>query len=347
MLDLGDMGVLAMIGRRQEAPVDAFAEAGAFLREHRLSPDPANYALAHANVTDPDGSIAVEVLRLTEGGLRLSGEDVVRLGGVAEAGAAVVPPPPAARTDSADALVARTQLQVEGFRDTVHAMSVEAQGFGRDLAAALADHAPVAQIGGIVHLASAMIERARTAETRLATAMREADELRVALDEARGSARRDPLTDLPNRRAFNEAYAALDQIEAALAICDIDRFKQINDRFGHTVGDRVLKVIGRALADGCPECFVARYGGEEFVMIFPTLDAARASLEEARERAAQRRLRVRGTDEVIGAVTFSAGLTTIALGEPLETALARADTALYAAKLAGRNCMREMLNLGD
>jgi diguanylate cyclase len=340
------MGLLAMTVRRQEQPVDLFAQAGAFLRAHRLSPHPANYALAHANVVDPDGPLATEILRLTQGGLRLSVEDVVRLGGVAQTGVAVTPPPPAERTEFADALVARTRLQVDGFRDTVHAMSVEAQDFGRDLAATLADHSPAAQIGGIVHLASAMIERARIAESRLASATREADELRAALDEARGSARRDPLTDLPNRRAFDEAYAALDQEEAALAICDIDRFKQVNDRFGHAVGDRVLKAIGASLAESCPQGFVARFGGEEFVMIFPTLAIARGTLEETRERAAQRRLRVRETDEVIGAVTFSAGLTGITRGEPLEAALVRADAALYAAKQAGRNCMREIPNVG-
>ena len=340
------MGVVARIGHRRPPPVDVFAEAGAFLSTHRLTPDPANYALAHINVVDPAGPIALEVLRLTEGGLRLSAEDVVRLGGVAEAGEAVAPPVPAPQSSAAEALVARTQMQVDGFRDTVHAMSVEAQDFGRDLAAALADQPPAAQIGGIVHLASAMIERARVAETRLATAIHEADELRAALDEARGSARRDPLTELPNRRAFDEAYAAL-KGEAALAICDIDRFKQVNDRFGHAVGDRVLKAMGAVLAEGCSDGFVARYGGEEFVMIFPTLDRARDVLEQTRDRAAGRRLRVRETDEMIGAVTFSAGLTGVAPGEPLEAALARADAALYAAKQAGRNCMREILNVGE
>jgi diguanylate cyclase len=351
------MGVLASIGRREEAATDVFAMAGAFLRAHRLTPDPANYAIAHAVVSDPDGVIAREVARLTDGGIRLAAEDVARMGGVAATGLAVAADTsaPPDKPAPADALVARTQAQVEGFRDTVQAMSQETQDFGRDLAAALEEHDAAALIGAmgpgidtIARLATAMIARTRLAETRLAAATREVDELRGELEEAWGSARSDPLTGLPNRRAFDEAWAArtLQGGDAALAIVDIDRFKQVNDRFGHTVGDRVLKVIGTALAEGCPDGIVARFGGEEFVMLFPSLEEARRRVEATRERVAARRLKLRESAEPLGAITFSAGITTLPPGEALESALARADTALYAAKEAGRNCVRELLEVG-
>lgn len=343
------MGVLATIARRREVAVDLFGAAGAFLSTHRLTPDPANYALAHSVVSDPAGSVALEVMRLTEGRLRLRGEDVVRLGGVAALGpAADVRLSEPDCSPAAEALVARTQVQVEGFRNAVHAMTLEAHGFGRDLAAVLHQGASPERSADIVQLASGMIARARLAESRLADATREADELRAALEEARGTARRDPLTDLPNRRAFDEAFAELDTEHhaPALVIADIDRFKQVNDQWGHAVGDRVLKVIGAALAEGCEGGFVARYGGEEFVMLFDSLPAARTMVEATRVRVAARRLRLRETEQPLGLVTFSAGITGVVPGEALEDALTRADAALYAAKQAGRNCVHEAPMVG-
>src|SRR3546814_1215796 len=89
-------------------------------------------------------------------------------------------------------------------------------------------------------------------------------------DLARADAQRDPLAQLPNRRVLEERYAIPTDAHAAicLAMCDIDHFKQVNDRFGHAVGDRVLRAIGTALDDICVDHLVARYGGEEFAVLF-------------------------------------------------------------------------------
>ena len=169
-------------------------------------------------------------------------------------------------------------------------------------------------------------------------------ELRAKLEEARDNARRDPLTALPNRRAFEEAYAAQAATGARLcvAVCDVDHFKLVNDRFGHAVGDRVLKAIGAALVKACEGHMVARYGGEEFAVLFSdaSIDVARATLEEARCSVAAKRYRLRESDEPLGAVTFSAGLTEASKGEALGTAFGRADRLLYTAKHAGRNQLK-------
>ncbi|NYT42352.1 GGDEF domain-containing protein [Sphingomonas sp. R-74633] len=313
---------------------------GEFLVDQRLDPDPANYAFAYQLLANPDGPLARAVHMLTDGGVRLTRRDIETLGCDAPvAGTAT------ATIEKAQGLVAQTQMQVEGFQDIVTAMRADAKDFGRDLEASAQ---AMRRSGGddleVTKLTATMLERVRYAEERLETANREANELRTKLEEARDNARKDPLTGLANRRAFEEAYAA----EAAkgtrmsMAVCDVDYFKSVNDRFGHVVGDRVLKALGEALSDTCKGHLVARYGGEEFVVLFTGLDikAARDVLERARIAVSAKRYRLRETDAPLGEITFSAGLSPAVQGEVFGTVFHRADQLCYAAKNGGRNCIR-------
>ena len=326
-------------GADSSVPSDLFAAAGAFLTRHALGAHPANYAFAFAAVSAPDGDLAHEVARIEQGGFRLTADDIERLGGEPARGAPVAAPlaPQAGTGDRAEAVVERTRRQVEGFTRTVRDMRDEARGFGDDLAATIELRSQLKALDDVTALTTAMIERVRQAEVRLEAATSEAEALREELEQARGDARRDPLTGLANRRAFDEAFAALpsDRI-VAVAICDVDRFKAINDMFGHAVGDRVLRAVGRTIAEECEGCVTARYGGEEFVVLVPGDDPA-GVVERARQRVAGKRFRLRDTDALLGTITFSAGLAQIAAGEPLDAALARADTSLYLAKANGRN----------
>ncbi|WEK44285.1 MAG: GGDEF domain-containing protein [Candidatus Sphingomonas colombiensis] len=330
-------------------PLGLFERIGLFLAQHRLSPEPAHYSFSYHVLSDPEGELARAVTALTDGGLRLSRDDIVSLGGEAVTGPAVEWGPdlprvaPATEQPDPVALIAKTQEQVDDFADTVRAIHVEATDFGRDIAASAAAmrHDTLGEgIDEIARLTGAMLERVRQVEARLEAATRETEELRLALDVARGNARRDPLTDLANRRAFDEAYAALTPGTAAMiAVCDVDHFKRVNDDFGHAVGDRVLKTIGQTLATECEGHLVARLGGEEFGILFVgvELDQARLLIERARSSIAGRRLRLRSTDAFIGAVTISAGLARAFAAERQEAGMARADAALYAAKRGGRN----------
>lgn len=334
-------GARAVKAAMAETTDDLFDRVGDFLRDQRLSPDPAHYAFAYRVVTDPDGMIGRTVRNLTDGGIRLSRRDIEALGGRVAIGAATEAPKPDAARTQTDGLVAQTQMQVEGFTDMMQAMRAETEGFGRDLAASAAAMRRADRLSAddVVRLTTAMVARVRAAETRLEAATHEASELRTKLEEARDNARRDPLTDLPNRRAFEEAHAALDGAPCCLAVCDIDHFKAVNDRFGHAVGDRVLKAIADALSQACEGQVVARYGGEEFAVLFSGVDRATAlaTLDDARRTVAAKRYRLRESDEPLGEVTFSAGLTCGSAGESLGTVFGRADALLYAAKHAGRN----------
>jgi len=313
---------------------------GDFLIEQRLEPDPGNFAFAYHLFSDPNGSLAQAVRAMTDGGVRLSQRDIESLG-------CDVKPVNggAAAKEKADGLVAQTQMQVDGFHDIVQAMRSETEDFGRDLAAsAKAMTALPGAIPEVARITTEMLERVRTAESRLESATREASELRSKLEEARDNARRDPLTDLPNRRAFEEAYAAQAASGAnmCLAVCDVDHFKSVNDRFGHAVGDRVLKAIASALTEACKGHLVARYGGEEFAVLFTGIDkdAGRVILDTARATVATKNYRMRENDAPLGEVTFSAGLTSSRPGEMCSTVFQRADRLLYGAKEAGRNQVR-------
>jgi diguanylate cyclase len=323
-----------------------FDNIGEFLVAQRLDAAPANYAFAYHLLSDPESPLAKAVAALTDGGVRLTQRDVDELGCDLKPAANTANNATSAEAvEKAQLLVAQTQFQVEGFQDVVTAMRAETEGFGRDLAATTKEMIAAGSSGAeIARMTAAMLERVTQAETRLAKAKQETDELRSKLEEARDNARRDPLTGLPNRRAFEEAFNAQIETDATIsvAVCDVDHFKSVNDRFGHVVGDRVLKALAESLSDACKGHLVARYGGEEFVVLFSGVapEKARAILEKARGAVHAKRYRVRESDEPVGAITFSAGLSGWKEGEVLGTVFHRADQLCYAAKHAGRDCLR-------
>ena len=157
----------------------------------------------------------------------------------------------------------------------------------------------------------------------------------------------DPLTGLPNRRAFEERVKLVlaTNVPVMLGLLDIDHFKRINDTWSHEAGDRVLELVAEALRHETgmglgrrhQDPFVARWGGEEFALFWPSTDAAAAL-----QAAGRLRDRVAALDfgDLLGGqrVTVSIGLAASAAGRQDPEALLRlADERLYAAKAGGRN----------
>jgi diguanylate cyclase (GGDEF)-like protein len=149
---------------------------------------------------------------------------------------------------------------------------------------------------------------------------------------------RDALTGVGNRR---QADALLEQLKPgdAVALLDMDHFKAVNDRFGHTTGDEVLvglaQYLDRSLRDGDR---VARWGGEEFVIVMRQVgDYARSALERLAE----------GWRITLPLTTFSAGVAVHAADTPPGDTLACADAALYRAKAEGRDCVRTAEAAGE
>lgn len=194
-------------------------------------------------------------------------------------------------------------------------------------------------------IAQSMLDQTRAIEKRMKEGEAEAVQLRKNLEQARAEASADPLTGLPNRRAFQQVFneemaaATANGTALSLAICDVDFFKRVNDTHGHETGDRVICAVGKALDAISDRCHVARHGGEEFVLLFCGQDPASAAkiLDAAREQFATKRLVDRITRKPIGTVTFSGGVADALAHENLSDAMRTADGALYRAKQSGRN----------
>jgi len=153
----------------------------------------------------------------------------------------------------------------------------------------------------------------------------------------------DPLTQLFNRRHMMEMAAhdisIHDQHSRLLAflLMDVDHFKQLNDRFGHNLGDRVLCKISEIIQSALREDdYVGRWGGEEFLAVLPDSDSHQAAMIAERVRAAVAE-HDWGQLGLNTAVTLSIGVSHYLSGESFTESVARADTALYVSKASGRN----------
>ena len=170
-------------------------------------------------------------------------------------------------------------------------------------------------------------------------------------DDVTRQANVDALTNLPNRRAFDDAF----QQEIArsrrydrplcVAIGDIDHFKSINDTFGHQVGDAVLEKLATFMRNSLRTTdYVARWGGEEFTILLPEtrLDAAEELLNRLRTDIANYDI-----SEIDRAVTLSFGVTACAKPDDADDLLERADRALYTSKQTGRNKVTKLRRFGS
>ncbi|NEX63782.1 biofilm regulation diguanylate cyclase SiaD [Noviherbaspirillum galbum] len=181
------------------------------------------------------------------------------------------------------------------------------------------------------------LERLSRISDRYQAMMRDLNE---ALKEA---STKDALTGIGNRRLLMESLKAetarADRLERpfTLVMVDVDRFKAVNDQYGHDAGDKVLIEVARVIESGIREYDVCgRWGGEEFLVIMPEIDAVEAAAVIERIRAAINALKVLYGERQIG-ITASFGIAEHARGESISDFLNRADMALYAAKRAGRN----------
>lgn len=323
---------------RQDPAVALAHDAIATMRDLRVSPTPENFRLwylYHAGAAPAPGAA------------------------MAERPAAGEPPSPdepaaearhgASEEPHAMALAAVAQ-QVASALEAGLALIADAEADAARYGARLQTAGQAIRTGGpqlgqvIARLLSDTIElcrRSHTAAERLRARSQEARQLRAALEEARRAAQTDPLTALPNRRAFEETMEAL--IEAGervcLALLDVDRFKAINDTHGHAAGDMVLREVAGVLRAGRPAGeWPARIGGDEFAVVLPGSTRAEAERrsEAVRRAIADRAFPAEGPAPPF-TVTVSMGVAELKAGEPAAALISRADRALYAAKRGGRD----------
>lgn len=171
----------------------------------------------------------------------------------------------------------------------------------------------------------------------------ETGRVRSLMEEEQQKSHTDPLTGVPNRAALDERMAAeVDRWRRydtpfSIAVVDLDRFKQINDQFGHLAGDKVLRLVSRVLQSNMRASdFMARFGGEEFVLLFPSTHQREALVAAGKLRLAVEKSPFNFHGQPVN-ITASIGVAEVKEGDSAESLFARADHALYQAKEQGRN----------
>lgn len=321
------------VGPRSRA-VETFDALRVYIERYDIDPNPANYALLYRHYVRGEANLADNVTQLIETGYApdtvgdeaLSEEDLQMIANTAQE-----------QLKALEALVSTSHEDARGFGD---ALEGSAQSMAKD-------HSGASAITTLIDLTRTMIVKTRAAEQELRARGEAMIDLQASLVDARSKADTDSLTGLSNRRAFERMLGAVSERALhsgrplSLAICDVDHFKTINDRFGHVTGDRVLKLIGDILTDHCgKQGHVFRFGGEEFVILFEELgvEAAYELVDAARRDLADRHIVKKETDEPLGQITFSAGIGGMPPAVDAGGLLRVADRALYAAKANGRNC---------
>jgi diguanylate cyclase len=316
------------------------------MEKNAIFPTPLNYELCLHALYEPDGAIGKEFARILKAGEGLSdavAEDLavqflprLRLNEeIRDAGDQLT-----RQLEAIGAAISAAQRSTSDYGKTL-------QGASAELSVDVADPTRLKQL--IDRLASSTLHVRKEnslLESRLVHSTDEVKRLRDHLEQVRRDAMTDALTNLANRKAFDEALnRATDEARAAgkpisVALIDIDHFKRFNDTWGHQTGDQVIRYVAAQISRTCVHPrLAARYGGEEFALMFPgeTSATVAGALDALREEISSRTLKRRSTAEDLGIVTVSAGVAQLHPDESPTNALGRADEALYASKRAGRN----------
>lgn len=202
-------------------------------------------------------------------------------------------------------------------------------------------------VESVAHDTRTVLEHNHNLENQLILHTQIMADLQRDLDIFKQEALTDGLTTIANRKAFETELRKIlgftesnDQDTFSLILMDIDHFKNFNDTFGHLVGDQVLKLVAKTLLKGIKgQDFVARYGGEEFAILLPSTNqhAALQVANNLRKAVAKKQVVNRTTNEKLGRITLSAGVTEFFSGDTQNDLIQRADKALYEAKTQGRN----------
>jgi diguanylate cyclase len=203
-----------------------------------------------------------------------------------------------------------------------------------------------AMLGNLVSETRTMAEQSQRLESELSESSKRIVDLEKNLESVEKESQTDALTGIANRKCFDNTLdqaiqaAASEKSDLSLIMADIDFFKKFNDKWGHQLGDQVLRLVGQTLRNNAGDGnLAARYGGEEFSIVLPgvTLHDAAKVAETIRSVMMTKQLTNKTTNEPLGRITMSLGVAQLVSGETDEALLKRADEALYTAKKQGRN----------
>lgn len=325
-------------------PLTWYDQIRALLIQTGLPPEPAVYDVLWRYVRDEDHELSLAVDKAIAGeGLTLGAIMSLRealLGQMSEA--------------QVNQLIADAHGQAEALTQRIESGQTDLADYGRAIADGgerLAGPMDATMLAGLLEQLSSATSTMQVANTRLIDELEQAaSESRTLADrliQAERAAVTDALTGVLNRRGLMaavekaQADAVASSVPMALTVVDIDHFKRFNDRFGHAMGDDVLRFVARHLADRLEKDggFVGRLGGEEFVGVMPgtTAQSAAGRIDRVRADLAGQVLRSAADGSSMGRISFSAGVAEHRAGQSADQLIERADGALYTAKRLGRD----------
>ncbi|MFN2327732.1 MAG: GGDEF domain-containing protein [Chromatocurvus sp.] len=310
--------------------------------KHRIAANPINYALLYDYVAEhnPELNKAIDALFAEQKTLQMEESHALYASFVCSAS-----------LESFETIHERIHRVLNRASDAVDRTFSEAEQAGDGFeqkttllenTSDIANHKAI--ILDIIRETRALAATTQAMQSELTRANAEMEELRGELISVRKVATTDGLTGLLNRHAFQDI---MDDITGdggrgtvSLAMLDIDFFKQVNDTWGHPMGDSVIKYVASLVKKHVADHHhVARYGGEELVIVMPDTDrkAAGVIAENIRCEMQTVRLKRKSDDQSLGEITLSIGLTEKLGDDTVDSFLNRADSALYKAKQLGRN----------
>jgi diguanylate cyclase len=206
----------------------------------------------------------------------------------------------------------------------------------------------------IIEETKAIGNHGRTIQNKLKETTEDLQEIQKDFEEAKSAALVDFLTGTPNRKALDEKFAEYageavpGDKDLCLLMIDIDHFKKFNDKYGHIIGDEVLKFVAKRVKEIVRgRDFFARFGGEEFAVLLPQtpLPGAKVAAENIRKFFAEATMKTVAESLKLGTITVSIGVACYRRDESFEELIKRSDQALYYAKNAGRNRVATELDM--
>lgn len=317
----------------------------ALMSEHGLAGSPPNYAVCYSFISGANRELTKVISAKLEAGGPLNQPFLDELHDkyfstqAAERAMADLSDTVTAELSSVQSLLKTASQDTASYGNTLEGVSHQlTKGHDPNLMKVVIDN--------LVTATKQMASRSQQLEERLKQSTDEVTRLKENLETVRTEAMTDQLTQLPNRRAFDETLskailaAQKNGTPLSLIFGDIDHFKKFNDTWGHQTGDQVLKLVAHCMNEGTrAEDMAARFGGEEFAVVSPNaqINTAREIAERIRSNVESKRVMKRSTGEDLGTITMSLGVALFDPFEDMDTFIKRADACLYAAKHAGRN----------